>query len=249
MAARKSSTPTKAQPVEATNYEWRTGKGIAVGDLGASGTLRSGPGTFYPIVSIDTSSTTYRAFVLATGDQLTGGVATKHWFVKAPVASATPARQGGYEHPGTNSDATRAARKAAKATPWPPTAEAVAKAANGRGSRGPVAKGTTFAAAAAHTSKDAARIGEAGSAMHGDKALAGYVVRWPHKGSDALLRTEAAKGEGALWLARCNEHGETAAADTMQACLKLGKRDALATWCTGHGAKATKATGRKAGAK
>jgi hypothetical protein len=121
------------------------------------------------------------------------------------------------------------------------------------GGRG-IDSSTTLAASAKHTSKDAERIGESAVVMHGDKALTGYVVRWPHAGSDALVRLADAKGEGPAWYARCNDHGHYAAADTMQACLKLGRRDALGTWCPVHKAEAkgngaAKATAAKAPAK
>jgi hypothetical protein len=101
--------------------------------------------------------------------------------------------------------------------------------------------------AAAHTSKDAARIGEpAGTGTVNSEAgrklaLAAYIVRWPHASYDALQRLADVNGGGPAWLARCNAHGAVHAADTMQACLKLGRREALAEWCPGHKAEATKA--------
>jgi hypothetical protein len=115
------------------------------------------------------------------------------------------------------------------------------------GGRG-IDRDTVLAPSAGHTTKDAGRIGEPASAMHGDKALADYLVRWPHAGTDALVRVASAKGEGPAWMARCNEHGEVAPAANMQEALKLGRKAALPTWCVGHGAPAKKAPAARKGA-
>jgi hypothetical protein len=65
------------------------------------------------------------------------------------------------------------------------------------------APATLFTVSPAYSTEQGARMGAPAGAGN-----AGYVVRWPNKGADVLMRTPTAKGDGPLWRVRCNAHGQ-----------------------------------------
>lgn len=69
---------------------------------------------------------------------------------------------------------------------------------------------------------------------------AGYVVRWPNKGADILIRTDSAKGTGNLWRVRCNAHNVTTEVpdDDTRSRRYLATREGRTTWCSACKAEA-----------
>lgn len=69
--------------------------------------------------------------------------------------------------------------------------------------------------------------------FQGKPAPKGYVVRWsgaPIAPATDYLKAEA-KDTDPAWLVRCNAHGTTSPARSVQDCKKVGTRAARLTWC------------------
>ena len=92
-------------------------------------------------------------------------------------------------------------------------------------------------------------LDERTKAAEGDKLAipAGYVMHWAYPaGHSRLARTDDAPEGSPKWLARCDEHGTTKAADSAKSARALGSRKVRPDWCKPCKTAATKATADKA---
>jgi hypothetical protein len=99
-------------------------------------------------------------------------------------------------------------------------------------------QGTLFTVSPAYSTEQGARMGAAAGPGN-----AGYVVRWPNKGADVLMRTGNAKGTTTLWRVRCNAHGYTTDVPDNDKGSKRTLESAAgrAVWCAGCKASAAPA--------